>query len=113
MTAVELLGELTAAGCRASVQGSRLAVDGRVPGHLAAAMLVLHTGVRAALGNQQWLGGDGEGVQVTLDPAQPIPSWVTTLGVATDRGAKDRIPPAAKTVWPELFDARLQLTEKL
>lgn len=104
MTVVELLNELTAAGCQPTVSGSRLVVAGRVPDHLRGPLLVAHTGIRAALGNQQWIGGDGEGTQVTLSPAELVPTWATTLAVAADRGARDRIPPAAKTVWPELFD---------
>jgi hypothetical protein len=73
------------------------------PAELEPALLILHTGVRAALTRRAWHGCDGDTGRVReLNPAAPIPPGVTLLCVAGD-ACWDRIHPAARLDQPHLF----------
>ena len=71
--AADLLESLAPFG--PSADGPALALDRPPPAELAAAVRVLHTGVRAALAGRTWWAG----------------GW-------------DRVDPAARLDWPGLFD---------
>lgn len=73
---------------------------------LAAAVGVLHTGLRALLTGRRWFGCGSAArtaSPVALNPSAPIPGWVALLAVEGDN-RWDRIGPTARLDFPELFD---------
>jgi hypothetical protein len=88
-----------------AVEGDELVFASAPPGDTAAALRVLHTGVRALLAGRAWYGCGGERGSAAprpLDPSAPIPAGVTLLCVAGDP-RWDRIDPAARLDLPWLF----------
>ena len=104
MTALELSRRLVAAGCSPMVEGRELVIDAEPPAALAPLLLVLHTGVRAALVGSQWWGLPESGRAVPLDPARPVPESVRFLAVGGDAdGCWDRVTSSMRLDAPAAF----------
>jgi len=88
-----------------AVEGAGLVFDRDPPPDLAAALGVLHCGVRALLTGRPWYGCGSDrrtAAPRRLDPAAPIPEGVTLVCVGGDP-RWDRLDPAARLDLPELF----------
>jgi len=92
--------------CGVAVEGDELAYAPGLPVNLAAVVRVLHAGLRALLTGRKWFGCGSTpktAAPVVLNPAFPIPPWVTLLAVEGDR-SWDRIGPTVRSELPQLFD---------
>lgn len=86
-----------------AVEGEDLVFDADVPVELLPLVRVLHTGLRAEYTGAGWYGCEGDtGRAYVLCLASPIPARVSLLCVAGDP-RWDRIHPAARLDFPELF----------
>jgi len=111
MTAQELLGDLTAAGCVVTVDGCDLCLDGDGPERLERYLPLLHTGVRAILAGRKWFGLDGATGRITdLLPAARLPRNVTLAAVEGRAEVWDRFGPWVLVDFPECFESESPAT---
>ena len=101
-TARALLALVAAFG--PAVEGEELVFAADPPAELAAALRVLHTGVRAALAGRAWWGSatDGRPRVIELRPDSPVPPGIGLLCVEGD-SRWDRVAPDARLDHPPLF----------
>lgn len=109
MTAEQLHAALTAAGVKLSIAGTELECEGEIPLPLWPLVVVLQTGLRAAVTKKAWRGGHTDRPRIeVIHPGQLIPPGVWLLCVEGDGSGGspwDRIDPAARIDHPELFQA--------
>ena len=102
-TAASLLAALERAGFSPIFSPHGLKFTTRPAPEFVPLLAVLHTGARAILTNRPWLGcSTDSGWCQTIDPNQPIPSWVGLLAVQGDQ-RWDRIRISARLNIPILF----------
>lgn len=88
---------------RPTIEDGELVFATDPPAELAAALSVLHTGVRAVLTGRGWWGSASDQPRVVeLNPAARIPPDISLLCVEGD-GGWDRLAPDARTCFPHLF----------
>ena len=103
-SAVSLLDAVRPFGV--AVVGDELAYSPDLPAELAAAVRVLHTGLRALLTGRKWIGCGSTArtaAPAVLNPVASVPPGVTLLCVEGDT-RWDRIGPVARVELPRLFD---------